>query len=1703
MFEKKLHYKMYKSGKHWVFAAITSIVFGAAMVNDVSADAVDTSSSDSQVEQVQTAETSTESSTSDSDSVANAETTTDSAATGNVTNESETQATATDQVASAQQQATTVENTDSTATTTENATTTATTAENAQADTTSNTEAATTTANTENSVTDDNAQTNNVSDTTATAATATTTSDKDESAQTTTQVNIDGNWYLQDASGNFVSGFQTITDQNKTVYYDPTTYQMQYGQQNIDGYWYLFDTFDGAMQTGLQYIKDQQKLVYYNADGQMQYGTVEIDGEQYHTDAITGAIIGEGQQKIAGHWYLYSTDNKVVNSWQYIADQGKTVYYDQNTAQMVYGQQNINGHWYLFDQTTGAMQRGFQNLKDYGEDKTVYYNQDGWMLYGQQKIDGYWYLFDTFDGAMQTGLQTLADQNKTVYYADNGQMQYGWQWVDNATRYFDTFDGVMVTGQQKIADHWYLFDQDGAMQRGFQNLKDYGEDKTVYYNQDGWMLYGWQWVENATRYFDTFNGAMATGQQKIAGHWYLFDQDGAMQRGFQFIPEQDKLVYYNQDGWMLYGEQNIDGVNYTFNTFDGALEATGQQKIAGHWYLFDENGNVLTGFQDLSAYGQDKVVYYDPTTAQILYGYQNIDGNWYLFDSYDGSLQKGIQTVNNVTLSFDTNTGALLTGVQNINGDLYYVDPISGTIKKNLMLLNADNTYTYFDATTGKGTNALTQQYEQGVESNNAEFVANNAAYSFDGDSFENVNGFLTADSWYRPKEILVNGTTWQASTESDFRPLLMTWWPDNQIRADYINFMKDNGLFDTDDTFTSDSDSSYMDYATEMIQRNIESKITTEGNTDWLRILMQEFVKTEDIWNENSEDLRNTGMQKFQGGFLTYVNSDLTPWANSDYRKLGYQPAMISENSIGPEFLLANDVDNSNPVVQAEDLNWLHYLMNFGEITANDPSANFDGIRIDAVDNMDASILSLAGDYLRAHFNVGANDATANQHISILEDWDNRDATYTNSIGNPELTMDDYLVQQMKYSLGQSSETASSMKRFLEWYLVDRSVDNTENTAIPNYAFVRAHDASMQEDLMTLMQDKYGRSWGASFTVEEYEAAMEDYMEDQKATVKHYNRYNIPSSYAMLLTNKDVIPRVYYGDLFTDNGQYMETKSIYYDSIDNLLKTRIKYVSGGQTMDVDQNDILTSVRLGKNALNASDTGTAETRTTGIGLIISNNSNLTLADGDTVVLHMGAAHKNQAYRAAMIATDDGILNYASDDGAPIAYTDENGDLIFTNKDLVVNGQVQANTAIRGVLNPYVSGYVALWVPVGASETQDARTEASTEASTDGSVFHSNAALDSNVIYEGFSNFQAFPSDDSKNANALIAQNAELFKSWGVTSFQLAPQYVSTSDGTFIDSTIDNGYAFSDRYDLAMSKNNKYGSYQDLINAIKALHSVGIQVIADYVPDQVYSLSGQEVVTVVRTDEYGGKIDGTALDNVAYVVNTVGGGQYQAEYGGKFLEELQEKYPTLFTTKQVSTGETIDPSEKITQWSAKYFNGTNVLRRGVGYVLHDSNQYYRVAETDEVFLPSQLEGKVVDNGGEPFRTGFWTNEDGTVNYYDDMGKIMTNAFVKDGKNNWYYFDENGNMVSNTALQITTDNTTAEYYFLANGVSVRNGFLQTASGDTYYYDENGRKLINGKVTVSSVEYTTDATGKVVEEKVLQKLDEIETAGRTSVF
>ncbi|MEX2803964.1 glycoside hydrolase family 70 protein [Streptococcus sp. H31] len=1014
-----------------------------------------------------------------------------------------------------------------------------------------------------------------------------------------------------------------------------------------------------------------------------------------------------------------------------------------------------------------------------------------------------------------------------------------------------------------------------------------------------------------------------------------------------------------------------------------------------------------------------------------------------------------------------------LTNIRTIDGKQYYIQE-DGTAKKNFAI-SLNGAILYFDAETGALTESSAYWFQEGLSDLINTFNANNKIYNEDAASIETINNYITADSWYRPQYILQNGESWVASTESDYRPLLMTWWPSKDIQVAYLNYMNAQGL-GTGVSYTNETDQASLTAAAQEVQRNIEIRIAAQQSTDWLRSIMNAFVIEQDMWNKNTEsDTSEGNKDHLQGGALLYSNSDLTAYANSDYRLLNRTPTNQTgvpkyfedddDPTGGYEFLLANDIDNSNPIVQAEQLNWLHYLMNYGSIVANDPEANFDGVRIDAVDNVNADLLQIASDYFKAYYNVDASEANAINHLSILEAWNDNDPQYNLDTGGAQLPIDNYLRNALLYALARpitdsksGEQVRSGLEPTITTTLNDRSAEGKYTERMANYVFVRAHDSEVQTVIGQIINDYINPNTDGltGITTAELEQAFEIYNADMNSADKKYTQTNIPASYSLMLTNKDTITRVYYGDMYTDNGQYMANKSPYYDALETLMKARIKYVAGGQDMAItyvegqdrenwewDYNGVLTSVRYGSGASEATDLGTEETRTQGIAVIVSNNPYLQLGSQDLVRVNMGDAHANQAYRPLLLTTESGLAHYLDDSQVPsdlIRYTDDNGILSFDASDIAGYSQVQ------------VSGYLAVWVPVGAPDDQDVRVAASDEATSNGQVYQSSAALDSQLIYEGFSNFQDFVTTDAEYTNKLIAENVDLFKSWGVTSFEMAPQYVSSEDGSFLDAIILNGYAFEDRYDLAMSKNNKYGSQQDLINAIKALHREGIQVIADWVPDQIYNLPGQEVVTATRVNNFGSYRTDSVIKELLYVVNSkTNGDDYQAQYGGAFLDELAAAYPQIFERVQISNGQRIDPSVKITEWKAEYFNGTNILGRGAYYVLQDaaSNQYFTLDENG-VFLPKVLTG-------QEGVTGFY--HDGTgMTYYSTSGYQAKNAFINEN-GYYYYFDENGYMV--TGRQTIGNK---QYYFLPNGAQLRDAVYEDSDGKQYYYGPLGDMYTN---------------------------------------
>ena len=121
---------------------------------------------------------------------------------------------------------------------------------------------------------------------------------------------------------------------------------------------------------------------------------------------------------------------------------------------------------------------------------------------------------------------------------------------------------------------------------------------------------------------------------------------------------------------------------------------------------------------------------------------------------------------------------------------------------------------------------------------------------------------------------------------------------------------------------------------------------------------------------------------------------------------------------------------------------------------------------------------------------------------------------------------------------------------------------------------------------------------------------------------------------------------------------------------------------------------------------------------------------------------------------------------------------------------------------------------------------------------------------------------------------------------------------------------------------------------------------------------------------------------------------------------------------------------------------------------------------------------------------------WTEEDGSMVYYDEDGDLLTDTWRKEG-NDWFYLNENGHismnrkvddycvgsngkMVKNTWIELANEEDMDSpeapasfwYYFDHDGKAVTSNWL-SQDGKWYYFDESGH-MMTGKVNIDGSDY-----------------------------
>ena len=1022
-----------------------------------------------------------------------------------------------------------------------------------------------------------------------------------------------------------------------------------------------------------------------------------------------------------------------------------------------------------------------------------------------------------------------------------------------------------------------------ANKKPITGLRHYSNNKLKYYGKDH--------VQYRNRYASQGN------------KWYYFDSNGYAVTGLRRYGH-NKLEYYGKDH----------------------VQYRKRYASQGHkWYYFGSNGDAVTG---LRHYGHNKLEYYGKNHIQYRNRYASQGHKWYYFGS-NGDAVTGLRHYGHNKLEYYGADHVQYRNRYYQEGNKFYYFGGNGDARVAIRGAIKNDKLKIYDMRTNK----LIKSLDAGTWEN--------LAYSMDANSINNVDGYLSYSGWYRPIGTSQDGKTWYKTGVGDWRPILMYVWPNKDVQAQFIKYFVNHGYENANYGLTKvsvanlnkDTDATVLNTAAQNLRYVIEKSIATNKGTGKLANDINGFAATVPELSASSE---------LPYGQVIFVNNDNTSYADSKYRlmsrTINNQTGNDNSDDNGYEFLTGIDIDNSNPVVQAENLNWEYFLLNYGKLMGYNPDGNFDGFRIDAADHIDADVLDQMGQLMDDMYHMKGNPQNANNHLSYNEGYRSSAARMLNKKGNPQLYLD-YVGSTLGNVLGRANNR-DTISNLITGSIVNRQNDVTENEATPNWSYVTNHDQRAN-----LINGLISKDHPGAYKAEYANQAWQEFYADQKKTDKQYAQYNVPAQYAILLSNKDTVPQIYYGDLYNETAQYMQEKSIYYDAITTLMKARKQFVSGGQTMTKLSDNLIASVRYGKGVANANSEGTDSlSRTSGMAVIVGNNPQMA---EQTISINMGRAHANEQYRNLLDTTDNGLTYNA--DGA------ENPETLTTDD----NGILKVT--VKGYSNPYVSGYLGVWVPV-VSGNQDVTTNAATVSADSNKIFESNAALDSHMIYQDFSLYQPEPTSTENHAYNIIAQNAALFNNLGITDFWMAPPYTSYSESRYND-----GYSVIDRYSLGTNANpTKYGSGEELANAIAALHSAGLKVQVDIVMNQMIGLPGQEAVTVTRADNRGIQtyVNGKTYANQMYFAYTTGGGNGQETYGGKYLSELQSKYPDLFTTKAISSGVAPDPTTRITKWSAKYENGTSLQNIGIGLAvkLPNGNYAYLAGGNNDKFkttLPEQM------------------------------------------------------------------------------------------------------------------------------------------------
>ena len=238
--------------------------------------------------------------------------------------------------------------------------------------------------------------------------------------------------------------------------------------------------------------------------------------------------------------------------------------------------------------------------------------------------------------------------NKIVGYLNDGNLiSCDYRAWTNGSCFYHYADG-WVDGknlQGWVADNgrwWYLIGN-GTLSYPKKQLYKVGID-TYYFDEDGWMVTGWQQIDEKWYYFRSWGGmqydAVFGVEKDGITDYYYADKNGVMASD-EWLKINGEWYYFRDWGARLYNAFHDDGENLYYLKSDGKMAHDEWLQINGKWYYFRNWGAAYRN--ELFTDPSDGNVYFGDSDGSMVHDeWIQVEEDWYYFRSWGAAMNIGL-----------------------------------------------------------------------------------------------------------------------------------------------------------------------------------------------------------------------------------------------------------------------------------------------------------------------------------------------------------------------------------------------------------------------------------------------------------------------------------------------------------------------------------------------------------------------------------------------------------------------------------------------------------------------------------------------------------------------------------------------------------------------------------------------------------------------------------------------------------------------------------------------------------------------------------------------------------------------------------------------------------------------------------------------------------------------------------------------------